>query len=282
MAATEVTGPRMKLLIIADNDEEEQLADRFSTYFDDVTTKSIANVRIDAGNGEDVRIGGEKVDDYDALYLQPKPQTAIFSRVFLEVLLEKNITTNVDAASFFILAKKNYLFQVLEEKDIPIPATAIVSTEKGISGIAEHIDYPLVGKKFEGFVRRDMNMLEEEDELRSFVEHMDHGDHVLILQEFIEGDVYDCLYVDGDIVSLSLSGDSWRVRSGEAKESYLTISSELKEIVEQTAHSIGADICRVRLVDGKVTEAYLNPDLERFTEVSGKNMYEKVAAYLTA
>jgi glutathione synthase/RimK-type ligase-like ATP-grasp enzyme len=278
----EVTTNRMKLLVIADNDEEDQLADRFSNHFDEVKTKSIANVRIDAGDGEDIRISGEKADNYDALYLQPKPQTAIFSRVFLEVLLEKDITTNIDAASFFILAKKNYLFQVLEEKSIPTPATAIVSTEKGISGIEEHIDYPLVGKKFEGFERRDMNLLESGEELRSFVEHMDHGNHVLILQEFIEGDVYDCLYVDGDIVSLSLSDDSWRVRSGEAKGSYLTISSELKEVVEQTAHSIGADICRIRLVNGKVTEAYLDPDLERFTEVSGKNMYEKVATYLKA
>jgi glutathione synthase/RimK-type ligase-like ATP-grasp enzyme len=271
----------MDLLIIADAEDTEQLEDRFAAYFDDVTTKSIANVRIDAGNGEEVRIGGEKINAYDALYLQPKPQTAIFSRVFLEVLLEKDIRTNIDAAAFFILAKKNYLFQVLEEKDIPIPATAIVSTEKGISGIEDHIGYPLVGKKFEGFERRDMSLLEEEGELRSFVEHMDHGEHVLILQEFLEGEVYDCLYVNGDIVSLKLTGDSWRVRSGEAKESYLTIPSDLEEIVEQTAHSIGADICRVRLVDGHVTEAYLDPDLERFTSASGKNMYERVASYLT-
>lgn len=275
---TEVTRSSMNLLIIAD--EEEELEEHFSDYFDDITTKSIANVRIDAGNGEDVRVGGERIDDYDALYLQPKPRTAIFSRVFLEVLLEKDINTNVDAAAFFILAKKNYLFQVLEEKHVPIPTTAIISTEKGVSSIQDHMEFPLIGKKFEGFVRRDMNRLESEEELRSFVEHMDHGEHMLILQEFVEGDVFDCLYVDGDIVSLKLSGESWRIRSGEAKEAYHTIPSQLEEVVEETANSIGADICRVRLVDGKVTEAYLNPDLERFTAVSGKNMYEKVASYL--
>lgn len=267
----------MNLLIITD---DEQFEEAFQDYFDDVTTKSIASVRIDAGNGEQVLVDGEQIDHYDALYMDPEPKTAIFSRVFLEVLLEKDINTNIDAATFFILAKKNYLPQVLEEKQIPIPATAVVSTEKGVSGIEEHLDFPLVGKKFEGFVRRDMNLLESDDELRSFVEHMDHGKHVLVLQEYVEGDVFDCLYVDGDIVSLKLEGDSWRVQAEESKETYHSISSDLEEIVEHTAQSIGADICRIRLVDGNVVEAYLDPDLERFTQISGKNMYRNVADYL--
>lgn len=277
----EVT-PMANLLIIADEEFGEKLEDEFSAFFDDIERRSIANVRIDAGNGEDVLVAGQSIDDYDALYLQPKPKTAIFSRVFLEVLLEKDITTNLDSAAFFILAKKSYLFQVLEEKDIPIPATAVVSTERGISGITEHIEFPMVGKKFEGFVRRDMNMLEDDNELRSFVEHMDHGKHILVLQEFVEGDVFDCLYINGDIISLRLEKEGWRKRSGDAKESYHSISSDLEEIVEQTATSIGADICRVRLVGGVVTEAYLDPDLDRFREVSGKNIYEKVADYLQA
>ncbi len=269
----------MNLLMITDNDT---FAEQFEDYFDEVTTKSIASVRIDAGNGEQVLVEGESIDDYDALYMDPRPKTAIFSRVFLEVLLEKDITTNIDAATFFILAKKNYLPQVLEERNVPIPATAVVSTEKGVSGIEDHIAFPMVGKKFEGFVRRDMTLLESDEELRSFVEHMDHGKHVLILQEFVEGDTFDCLYVDGDIVSLKLEGDSWRLRADQVKETYHTISSDLEEVVEQTVKAIGADICRVRLVDGKVVEAYLDPDLERFTSVSGKNMYEKVAGYLKA
>ncbi len=269
----------MNLLMITDN---EQFAEQFAQYFNEVTTKSIASVRIDAGEGEQVLVDGASVDDYDALYLDPEPKTAIFSRVFLEVLLEKDINTNIDAATFFILAKKNYLPQVLEERNVPIPPTAVVSTEKGVSGIEDHLDFPVVGKKFEEFVRRDMSLLESEDELTSFVEHMDHGKHVLVLQEFVEGDVFDCLYVDGDIVSLKLESDGWRAQADKSKETYHTISSDLEEIVEQTVQAIGADICRVRLVDGNVVEAYLDPDLERFTEVSGKNMYEKVADYLKA
>lgn len=272
-----MTSSLTSLLIIAD---DETLEERFSEYFDSVATQSIASVRIDAGNGENVLVGGERVDDYDALYLDPKPKTAIFSRVFLEVLLERNIATNLDAASFFILAKKNYLFQVLKEKHVPIPPTAIVSTERGVTSIHDHLDFPMVGKKYEGFNRRDVSLLESADELESFVEHMDHGKHVLLLQEFVEGDVFDSLYVNGDIVSIKLESDGWRIQADDAKETYHTIPSSLEDVVEKTATSIGANICRIRLVDGKVAEAYLDPNLGRFTDISGKNMYEKVADYL--
>lgn len=267
----------MNLLIITDDEEDDDLEEELSPFFDDVDTASIANVRIDAGDASEVRIAGQPLDGYDALYLQPRIQTAIFSRVFLEVLLERDINTNINAAAFFILAKKNYLFQVLAEKDVPTPTTAVVSTEKGVSGIENDMDFPLVGKKYEGFVRRDMNLLDDSDELSSFVEHMEHGKHVLLLQEYVDGDVFDCLYVDGDIVSINLESDSWRKEAGKATASYHTISSDLADVVEHTAESIGANICRVRLVDGKVVDAYLDPALSRFKKISGKNMYEKVA-----
>ncbi|MDY6769225.1 MAG: hypothetical protein SVW02_03915 [Candidatus Nanohaloarchaea archaeon] len=267
----------MNLLIIAD---DEHLEERFQEHAETVDRASLADVRIVAGEGADVLVDGEALDAYDALYLQPNPKTAIFSRVFLETLLDQDIETNVGPTAFFILSKKSYLYQVLAEKNVPIPPTAAVSTEKGVSGLEEDLSYPLIGKKFEGFERRDMNLLESEEELSSFVEHMDHGDHVLVLQEQVDGDVYDCLYIDGTVVSLKLEDDGWRKRSGEASESYHSISSDLKDVVSATAASIGADICRVRLVGGTVVDAALDPGLERFQEISGKNVYGNVADML--
>ncbi|MDY6770094.1 MAG: hypothetical protein SVU88_03915 [Candidatus Nanohaloarchaea archaeon] len=267
----------MNLLTVADDGE---LAERFAEHADDVTAASIADVRIVAGGEPAVLVGGEDLSDYDALYLDPDPRIAIFSRVFLEALLEQDITTNIGPTAFFILAKKSYLYQVLAEKNVPIPPTATVSTQKGVSGIEEDLSYPLVGKKFEGFERRDMNLLESGDELSSFVEHMDHGSHFLVLQEQVDGEVYDCLYIDGNVVSIRLEGDGWRQRSGEAAESYHSIASELEEVVADTATSIGADVCRVRLVGGQVVDAALDPDLERFHEISGKNVYGNIAEML--
>lgn len=264
----------MNLLIIAD---DEDLEEAFEEHFEEVDRSSIADVRVAAGEEPAVLVEGEELDRYDALYLDPDPRIAIFSRVFLEALLETDIQTNIGPTAFFVLAKKSYLYQVLGEKNIPIPPTATVSTQKGVSGIDEDLSYPLIGKKFEGFERRDMNLLESEEELSSFVEHMEHSTHFLILQEKVEGDVYDCLYIDGNVVSLKLEDDGWRKRSGDAKESYHSISSELQEVVADTASSIGADVCRVRLVNGNVVDAALEPDLERFKDVSGKNVYGNIA-----
>lgn len=267
----------MNLLTIAD---DGSLAEAFADRFDEVTAASIADVRLDTGSEAGVLVDGEPLDEYDALYLHPNPKIAIFSRVFLEALLDHDITTNIDPTAFFVLAKKSYLFQTLAEKGVPIPRTAVVSTEKGISGLPDELAFPLVGKKFEGFDRRDMSLLEDEEELRSFVEHMDHGSHILVLQEREEGDVYDSLYIDGDIVSIKLEGGDWRRRSGEANQSYHSIPSDLQEAVSLTAESIGARVCRVRLVNGNVVDAELVPDLERFERITGKDVYGSVASML--
>lgn len=264
----------MNLLIVAD---EEYPDEGFQDHFEEVDKASIADVRIATGKGTEVLVDGEDVEQYDCLYLDPNPKIAIFSRVFLEALLDRDIETNIGPTAFFILAKKSYLYQVLAEKNIPIPPTASVSTEKGVTGLEEELSYPLVGKKFEGFDRRDMNLIEDEEELSSFVEHMDHGSHFLVVQEKVEGEVYDCLYIDGNVISIKLEGDSWRKRSGKSKESYHSVSSDLKEVVSDTASSIGADICRVRLVGGHVVDAALDPELDRFQEVSGKNVYGNLA-----
>ncbi|MDY6766130.1 MAG: hypothetical protein SVW77_02075 [Candidatus Nanohaloarchaea archaeon] len=267
----------MKLLTITDNDA---LVAALQEHIETVDQASIADARVVAGEETEVVVGGTPAGEYDALYLDPNPQIAIFSRVFLESLLDRDITTNIGPTAFFILAKKSYLYHVLAERDVPLPPTATVSTENGVSGLEEDLSYPLVGKKFEGFERRDMNLLESGDELSSFAEHLEHGDHFLVLQEQVDGDVYDCLYIDGTVVSTKLESDSWRKRSGEATESYHSISSELGDIVDDAARSIGADICRVRLVGETVVDAALDPALERFQDISGKNVYGNVAAML--
>ncbi|MFB6294438.1 MAG: RimK family alpha-L-glutamate ligase [Candidatus Nanohaloarchaea archaeon] len=267
----------MNLLTITDDDT---LVDRLDEHVDTVDQASIADARVVAGDGTEVMVNGTPLDDYDALYLAPNPQIAIFSRVFLETLLNHDITANIGPTAFFILAKKSYLYHVLAERNVPIPPTATVSTENGVSGLEDDLSYPLIGKKFEGFQRRDMSLLESGEELSSFAEHLEHGDHFLVLQEKVDGDVYDCLYIDGDVVSLSLDGEGWRKRSGEATESYHSISSSLEEVVADAAQSIGADICRVRLVGDTVVDAALDPALERFHDISGKNVYGNVADML--
>lgn len=267
----------MNLLIVADDAE---LADGFADHVDTVEQASLADIRVNTGEEQEVLVSGEPIDDFDALYLEATPKIAIFSRVFLETLLEQDIATNLDPTALFILSKKSYLHQVLEERRCETPATAIISTEKGCAGIEEQLGFPVIGKKFEGFVRRDMNRIESSEELDSFVEHMDHGSHILILQEQVDGEVYDCLYIDGEIISIRLDGEGWRKRSGDAKQSYHSISSDLEETVADAATAIGADVCRIRLVGGHIVDAHLHPDLKRFKKITGKNVFGTVASYL--
>ncbi len=267
----------MNLLIVAD---DEALVDGFADHADAVDRVSIVDVRVDTGADTRIRIEGEPLDGYDAVYLQPDPRTAIFSKVFLEELVRRDIATNVGPEAFLILAKKPYLYQVLAERQVSIPATVAVSTRNGVSGVEDTLSFPLIGKKYERFERRDMRLLADDEELDSFAEHMDHGSHLLVLQDQAAGDVYDCLYIDGDIVSMRLEANDWRVRSAEANATYHSIGSDLQDEVTAAAAAVGADIVRVRLVGEHVVDVEPDPALDRFASVSGKNVYGSVASYL--
>ncbi|MDY6777131.1 MAG: hypothetical protein SVU32_00570, partial [Candidatus Nanohaloarchaea archaeon] len=111
--------------------------------------------------------------------------------------------------------------------------------------------------------------------------HSKHGDHLIVVQEFLEGEVYDALYIDGETVALKLDGDDWRLTLDNAGTNYHNLSSEQREIVRDAAESIGAGICRVRLVDDKVVQVESKPRLELYRNESGKDVYGKVADFLT-
>ncbi|MFP4116604.1 MAG: RimK family alpha-L-glutamate ligase [Candidatus Aenigmatarchaeota archaeon] len=270
----------MNLLTIT---EDQSLGEKFEDYFEELHNYSIEDVKIDANQEEVVSyVGGRRVEDYDALFIRPTPKALTFTRIFLESIMEKDINTVMDGTSYYIIAKKPYLFKVLTEKNIPVPKTFVVSSEKSINGVKKEFDGDVVCKKFEGFERKDIMKTEDPDSIEAFSESLEHGKNYMVVQEFIEGEVYDCLYIDGDIISTKISSDSWRKspKRDSSSEKYHKPPSDVAEIVENAAEAIGSQFCSVRLVDSKVVDMHMNPDVERFMKVSGKNSFEKIADML--
>jgi len=270
----------MNLLTIT---EDQSLGEKFEDYFEEVHSYSIEDVKIDANQEEVVSyVGGKRIEDYDSLFIRPTPKAVTFTRIFLETIIDREIETVMDGTSYYMIAKKPYLFKVLTEKNVPVPKTLVVSSGKSINGVKKEFDGDLVCKKFEGFERKDIMKTDDPSDIEAFSESLEHGKNYMIVQEFVEGDVYDCLYIDGDIVSTKITGDSWRrspKREG-CSEKYHKPPSDVAEVVETAAEAIGSRFCSIRLVGLKVVDMHINPDIERFMKVSGKNTFEKISEML--
>lgn len=264
----------MKLLILANEFDVE--AQRLGNYFDEVDKKSLADILIDT-NG-DVLVEGEKVEAWDAVYIDPEPKAFNYLRVLVESLGKKNISCNLDPSSVFILAKKPYLFSVLAERDIPTPGQVAISTEKGLTEIEKDIDFPVVAKKYSNFELTETKIFEQFDDLKAFSELSEHGKDFIMIQEYSEGEVFDVLYINETMISLKLEDDPWESsESSSVGKKYHSISSDQKDAVRSAVKSLGTRICRVRMKGHEVVDIDSNLDLEAFKEKSGKDVYGRVA-----
>ncbi len=269
------------LLILANNFETEKK--RFEQYFDEVTAKSLADVLIDTETGEksQVTVDGERMEEWNSVYIKPEPKAFNYTRVLMESLNSREINCNLDSSTVFIFTKKPYLFKVLADKSIKIPKQVAISTEKGMTEIEKDIDFPVLAKKYSNLELVETQIYSEFDELKNFAELTEHGEDFLIIQEYEESEVFDLLYIDGKIISLKLEEQPWTSSEGEnVSRSYYTVSDTKKEVVKNAAEAIGTKICRIRMNGDKIVDMDTEPELEMFKQKSGKNVYGRVADVL--
>ncbi|MDY6773878.1 MAG: hypothetical protein SVS85_01655 [Candidatus Nanohaloarchaea archaeon] len=264
------------LLILTSNGDE---GGPFQDHFEEVVQRSLADVRITASGTETSVVADDvPVEEFDSVFLNPSPRTAIYARVLLESVHE-GVETNLAPSALNIMAEKHYLFKVLSERNVPVPKTLAFSTEKGLTNAEESIDFPAVAIVFDGFERESVEQVEGTDDLLSAAERLEHGDNVMLVQEKVEGDLYDTLFIDGETISVKVETEGWGIDE-EGNANYHSLPSEQEDTVQMAASAIGSDLCRIQTRGGKVINVDSSPRLERFQDLSGKNVYGKVAELL--
>ena len=264
----------MKLLKITDEKNEH-----FEDIFEEIEQIDVEKVAPEVINGKtNVRLNGHSIADYEASFLELPAKNPVFGRVLLEMIEEKGVKTVYPSIGFYIMSKKNYLYYVLNQKNVETPNTVIIASKKATRNIEKELDYPLIARKYEDMSLSETKKIENHDQIQEFVEGTEYGEDILIFQEHHEGDKYKCFYADGQIISLKDKTDGWRVR--DEKLQYSTISSDLKDEIHKAMKGIGTDYGEIILQGKKITNINPNPDPEVYTDVSGKNAFEMIANVL--
>lgn len=264
----------IKLLKITNREHEE--LDRFFEETDRIELDQVAPQVV---KGEtDVKVGEKFVEDYDACFAEIPSKNAVFGRVLLEITEEKNVKANQYSTAFYIMAKKNYLYYILHQKDIPAPKTAVIASDKSSRNIGKELETPVLARKLEELEETERKKLETEEEIYGFAEGSEYEEDVLILQEFNEGDKYRCLVIGDQVISLKDSSEDWKIDEDSLK--YSNLSDTQKEIIQQTARKIGTSFAEVYLRGEQVYDLNPNPDIELYEQNAGRNVYEAVAEIL--
>lgn len=257
-----------KLLKITDREYEE-----FDELFEEVEEVAIDKVAPEVIEGEkDVKISGKSIEKYDAAYIEVPPKNAVFGRVALEMIVEKGVKTNHTSTGFFIASKKNYLYYVLHEKDIPAPKTVVVATDKASRNIEKELRGPLIARRLEELEESETKKLDKVQDITEFAEGSEYEEDILLFHEYNSGDKYRCLVAGKQIISLRDRSEGWRFDDDSL--SYSNISDEQREVVEKASKALGTPVIEVKLRGSEVYDLNPNPDLKLFKDVSGKNAFE--------
>lgn len=264
----------MKLLKISDRDLEG-----LDDYFEETERVEVSEVAPEVINKKlDVKSNDTSITEYDAVYADIPVKNAVFARVMLEMLEDLRTPANYSSTGFFVMAKKNYLYYTLHEQDIPAPKTAVFATEKASRSLEKELKGPIIGRKLEDLEEVENKKLETVDEIHGFAEGTEYEEDLLIFHELEKGDKFRCLVIGDDVISVKDDSDGWRFSKDNLK--YSNISDEKEEIVKTAIRKIGTPMAEVLLHGNKIYDIRPNPDLEMFTEVSGKNAFEKIAEKL--
>jgi len=254
--------------------EEEE--SRIDDFFDEVDHIEIENVAPEIIDGrEDVKLEEESLHEYDAVYASLPEKNAVFGRVMLEMMEEAGLTVNYPSTAFFIMAKKNYLYYVLHEQNIPAPNTVVVASEKAGRNVEKELETPIIGRHIEDYDETESRKLENSEDIQDFIAGVEYEEDILIFHEELEGDKYRCLVAGDQVISVK-EGSEGQDFTGENLK-YSTISDSQDEIVQKTSKKIGTPIAEILLVGEQVYDMNPNPDLEMYREVSGKSAFEAAA-----
>ncbi len=252
---------------------------RFEGIFDEIKEVEIESVAPEVVDGkQDVKIDGESVENFDYAYIEISPKNAVFGRVAFEMISEKGVSTNHTSTGFFIASKKNYLYHVLHEKNIPAPKTASIATEKASRNIERELRGPLIARRLEELEDCESKKLDTVEQIGEFAEGSEYEEDILLFHEFNSGEKYRCLIAGDQIISLKDGSEGWKF--DEEALNYSNISDEQQKIIKKASKALGTPVLEVKLRGEEVFDLNPNPDLKLYTDVSGKNAFEAVAEVL--
>lgn len=205
-------------------------------------------------------------------------KNASFGRVLLETIEEKGIAVNNPSTAYFTASKKNYLYYVLKERGIPSPDTVSLAAEKAARNIQNYLELPMIGRRLENLEITEEQKLEDREEIEGFYEGVDYAEDVLLFQEFSEEDMYRCLVIGDDIISLREDSDDWKFTGDNLK--YSNLSDSQKERVKKAKNALGTRVAEIMLRGEKVYDIKPNPDLDLYADNAGKNVFSEIAEEL--
>ena len=255
----------------------EMLAEALKTYFDTVDMIQLKEIEVALGKEGGILYNGEKLANYDCLYIKGSFRYAHLLRSIASLSEGKVPYMPLTANSFTVAHNKLLTHLALEQKGIPMPKTYVSSTVNAAKDLLKRVNYPIVMKFPEGTQGKGVMFADSLSSASSLLDALGVLNQPFIIQEYIETGGSDVrAIVVGDKVLAAMRRKAQKddkrsnLHAGGVSEP-VKLTREITNIALDTAKALGADICGVDILESPlgplVIEANISPGLQGVSEV---------------
>ena len=218
-----------------------------------------------------ILVANKRMNNFDAVYIEAQPSLSQFVEPLLAQVVEKGIYCPFKPSSFYELSNNGAFFQLLNSAKIPIPKTTIATKNITADQISKTMTFPLSVKTFVKNTKTQSIMLESERSLESLLNSFRSEISMVLLQEFLEGDLFYCVVIGSEVLSAKRKWNPEKFTNNE-KLIKTALSEDDKKLALKVARNIGTDIVTVKIINDKIVGIKPVIDFSLFNKALGINI----------
>jgi glutathione synthase/RimK-type ligase-like ATP-grasp enzyme len=270
----------MRILVLAEN---RKMAKPFvgAFYSKGIHAKYVRLskvVLVSRNKKTEIRLVGDDIEQYDAVFLQARPSLAPFVEPLIEELINQGFYVNAKPGSYYLAQNQPYLFVTLAMNGIKTPKTITSGSGKNIERLSSKISFPLLAKSFIGKDVQQALIVNNAKELNAFVNSIKNDIDGFMVCEFIESDVVSCIVVGGNIFAIKRKVNDCVCAPLEKGRSY-RVSDYDKETILAAAKTCGFDIARLDIVKGRIIAVEPLIEINEFDKVCSELIETYIADF---
>jgi ribosomal protein S6--L-glutamate ligase len=282
----------MKAAVFSLGSKSSQMTvDAMQLHFEQVDSINLKELEVGLGSETKRRVlyQGKPLPQYDCVYVKGSFRYANFLRSIAETL-KHNTYMPLSPESFITAHDKILTHLALQQKNVPMPTTYLISSAKAGKKLLTEVTYPIVMKFPHGTQGIGVMVADSFGSASSMLDALLALKQPFLIQEFIDtGGVDVRAFVIGNEVVASIKRTAAigevraNVHAGGVGKPYV-LDSQTRRVAIDAAKALGADICAVDILEGAkgplVIEANVSPGIQGITETTNIDVAEKIAVYL--
>lgn len=259
-------------------------------YFEQVEMIELKDVEVDLGKEPGIYYHEQILPHFDCVYAKGSFRYANLLRSITTLLEGKVWYMPLPAHSFTTVHNKLLTHLILQQQNIPMPATYLAPNINAAKRLLEKVHFPLVMKFPEGTQGKGVMFADSKSSAYSLLDALGALNQPFIIQEYIEtgGTDIRALVVGNRVIAAmkrkAQSEDKRaNIHAGGIGEP-VTLSKEIQKLAIATAKALGTDICGVDILESpfgpKVIEANISPGLQELSKVTSVDIADEIAQFL--